>query len=170
MLLVLSGCHKRDSGSSGGYWYIYQAYNPVGYTTRSDTAGVLILTASGTPIPPNDTVNEIRIWLGSLPATSANFAIHPLSYYGTPAGLPGPNQLSVSGVQADSAVQSCSGWGVFAASGFSSINPWPGNPADSATVTVTNGKIKVVIPQMMADYVDRCGNDSPYIRAVIQEQ
>jgi hypothetical protein len=178
VLIFLSGCHKSNSGYTGsGYWYVQQVYRPVQnyhpiqYTTRRDSAGILILTASTTPVSPNDSSNRISVWLGSLPADSELFGIYELSNNGVPAGLPGPRQLGISGLQDFGDIDpACPGWGNFHASIYSSMSTWPWTLADSATVSVSHGKIKVVIPQLLVELLDRCGNDSPAVRAVIQEK
>jgi hypothetical protein len=168
ILFVFLGCHKTDNQSGTGYWYINQAYHSVGFTSRRDSAGAFMLTAAGAPSLPGDSTNKITLWLGSLPEDSASFAIFDFDIFGVPTGLPGKNQLGVSGFRSD--YKSCSGWGNFHASMYSSMSSWPWTLADSATLTVSNGKIKVVIPQLIADLWDRCGNDSPSLRALIQEK
>jgi hypothetical protein len=140
-------------------------------TTRRDSAGVVILTASTAPLSPNDSSSQISVWLGSLPADSESFGFFELFDFGWPLGLPGPRQLGITGLQQFSDFDpSCPWWGVFSGSDFSSQETWPWTLADSATVTVANGKIKVVIPQVLAGLLGPCGDDSPYLRAVIQEK
>lgn len=67
-------------------------------------------------------------------------------------------------------INSCSANYWFDASGFASMNTWPWPLSDSAQVTVSNGKIKVVIPQTIAGYANSCGIDSVALTGIFRER
>ncbi len=111
-LILYCSCHKTDAAAAikpgGGYWYIFGQQHTVTYTSRKDTAGMVLLTAGDTlPTVGRQFVSTISILLGSLPADSAKFQIiappYPVSFGSFPGvNLPlSANQLFVFGTAFD---------------------------------------------------------------------
>lgn len=181
-LILYCSCHKTSAsaGSGSGYWYIFGQQHTITYTTRKDTAGMILLTAGDTlPTAGRPFVSTISILLGSLPADSAQFQIiappYPV-YYETFPGISLPlsaNQLFVFGTAFDTTnygsfdPDSCREY-VYLASERSQTNPI--TPVGPATVSVVGGKINVVLPIDVTDDFNHCGDDSSFLYANIQEK
>jgi hypothetical protein len=77
-LIFCWSCHKSNSAVSGGTgsWNIFNHEHIVNYSTRKDTAGMVLLTVQDTlPTAQNPFVNTLSVLFGSLPTDSANFDV-----------------------------------------------------------------------------------------------
>ena len=181
-LILYCSCHKTDAAinTGGGYWYIFGQQHSVTYTTRKDTAGMVLLTAGDTlPTVGKPFVSTISILLGSLPADSAKFQIiappYPVYYESFPGiNLPlSANQLFVFGTAFDYTnygsfdPDSCREY-LYLASERSWTNPI--TPVGPATVSVVGGKINVVLPTDVIEAFNHCGDDSVILYGNIQEK
>ena len=181
-LILCCSCHKSNSAVSGGTgsWNIFDHEHIVNYSTRKDTAGMVLLTVQDTlPTAQNPFVNTLSVLFSSLPADSANFQVISLDEPAYPGSLSlasiqlSANQLCIFGTAINYTIypfpwpDSCREY-LFIASNRSSVNPIA--PVGQAKVSVVGGKISVTLPMDVADAVDYCGNDSTFLYGQIQEK
>ena len=158
LLFLLSACSKsNNSSASQGYWVINGDRYAINYTARINSNGYSVLSGKETQDSASQ-VNSIYIWFKAFPSQNGSYQMIPFDSTAAPLSA---GQIWITGLVVNAPpINLCSANYWFDASGFASMNTWPWPLSDSAQVTVSNGKIKVVIPQTIAGYANSCGIDS----------
>ncbi len=173
--ILFANCSKQNHDAASGYWTISDnknkfSYN-INYTSRQDSLGYSVLKGSDKlPSVSGATVNSIYIWFAPpLPVTNGLYEM--VDFQSTSKPLTA-SQIGISGFLPADPYKICSmnNAANFNATGIASMDSWPWPLSGNASLTVSNGKIRVAIPQTTTQYSDGCGLDSPYLNLIFQEK
>ena len=154
-LVVFTACNKHHNNSANageGYWTLTSKQYTITKTERSTSSSYFVLSGFDTAAPSN----SINFYFPLTPSVSGKYRVVPFSENSTLNARELGIKVNIPST------------GIFSSTGTADSRSWI--IADSAEVTLNNGKIVIGVPQMCTIITTATYLDSVLLKAVIVEK